>query len=85
MSIPPYEKVIALSYYYSEGGQHLKRVGLTHFRENDDCRSLRAPYGVSAVVARFLIPPVPIRRTLGTAPSGDKSPNYEALVLKRIE
>ena len=31
MSIPSCEEVIALSSYHSEGGQHLKRIGLTHF------------------------------------------------------
>ena len=31
MSIPSCEEVIALSLYYSAGGQHLKRIGLTHF------------------------------------------------------
>ena len=42
MSILPREEVIALLSYHSEGGQHLKRVGLTHFSRE---RRLSFPTG----------------------------------------
>ena len=33
--------------------QHLERIGFTHF-SREPYRSLRAPYGASTIVARFI-------------------------------